>query len=171
MSRPVTTHTVASLHARCDDEGDCWLWTGYMGNGSPYVSHNGKMVAVRKLMLELAGKKTRQTARYFATRCGNPECIRPDHIVARTEAEHMTAIAGRVRHRHPVRVSKLQMAGRSRAGCKLNEAKAQAIRDDPRSCREIALELGVSKALVAKVKRNECWRPTSATVNPWIGLL
>jgi len=170
-SRHITTHTVASLHERCDDEGDCWLWTGYMANGSPYVSHSGKMVAVRKLMLDLVGKKVRQTARYFATRCGNADCIHPDCIVARTDAEHMAAMVSHVRHQHPVRVSKLQAAARARPACKLTEAKAQAIRTDARTCSAIATDMGISKALVAKVKRNECWRPTSATLNPWIGLL
>ena len=171
MARPITTHTVASLHAKCDDVGDCWLWTGYFGNGSPYVSHAGKMVAVRKLMLQLSGKKLRQTVRYFATKCGNADCIHPDHIVARTEAEHMTAMANNVRHQHPVRVAKLQAAARARPVCKLTEAKAQAIRTDARTCAAIAIDMSISKSLVAKVKRNESWRPTSATLNPWIGLL
>ena len=171
MARTITIHTVASLHARCDDEGTCWLWTGYTQSGSPYVCHAGKMIAVRKLMLQLTGKKLRQADRYFATRCGNTDCIHPDCIVPRTEAEHLAAMAANVRHQHPVRVAKLQAAARARAVCKLTEAKAQAIRTDTRACAAIAADMGISKSLAAKVRRLESWRPTSATLNPWIGLL
>ena len=171
MTRTLTTHTMETLHTRCVEEGDCWVWSGYVQNGSPYVFQAGKLTAVRQIAMTLSGRPIRIGAKYFATTCGDPLCVNPEHIVCRTPKEHMARMASQVQHRAVSRVVKLQIAARARAMCKLTEASANLILLDERSHREIAIAHGVSRSLVSNIKRGVSWRPVSAQANPWVGLM
>lgn len=171
MTRTVTTHTMETLHARCVEEGDCWVWGGYVQNGAPYICQSGKLTAVRQITMTLSERPIRIGAKYFATTCGDPLCVNPEHIVCRTPKEHMTRMASQVQHRAVSRVVKLQTAARARAICKLTEASANSILLDARSHRAIAIAHGISKSLVSNIKRGVCWRPVSAQANPWAGLM
>lgn len=171
MTRTMTTHTMETLHARCIEEGDCWVWGGYIQNGSPYICQSGKLTAVRQITMTLSQRPIRIGAKYFATTCGDQLCVNPGHIVCRTSKEHMTRMAGRVQHRAVSRVVKLQTAARARKICKLTEASANAILLDARSHRTIADEHGISKSLVSNIKRGVAWRTVSAQTNPWTGLM
>ena len=65
--RTITIHTIKSLMERTSVEGDCIEWLGYSYEGNnPQVSHAGKMVAVRKLVMLLSGRKLPDRA-YFKT--------------------------------------------------------------------------------------------------------
>jgi hypothetical protein len=82
MGPPRTYHTIETLKARTIDEGDCWLWQGYIQNGTPQVMHyrqNKKgMYSVRRLLRELQVGRAMPDGHYGNT-CGNPQCVSPDH--------------------------------------------------------------------------------------------
>lgn len=65
---------------------------------------------------------------------------------------------------------KLMNAARKRSITKLNVEKVQAIHLDQRSCSKIAKDYGVSKSLIAKVKRGDAWADIFKKSNPWAGL-
>jgi len=109
MSKPPTIHTVESLLANTVEDGDCLLWQGYRDNhsGRPEVcvtnpiSPVRTMWSVRRLIKWLQGcpvtrkqaKKPGRVDSVYATTCGHPQCIAPDHIVRRTKSQHAAALA------------------------------------------------------------------------------
>ena len=166
MSKPKTIHTVESLLARSTEEGECHLWDGYSTNKTPMVHQDGKMRAVRRVLLDLLGVEVR--GKYLATSCGNPLCINPEHISQRTEKMHVMRMAknahkGAAAVRHQIGVLKWRRAN----PLKINEEIAAAIRADDRHPVEVAQHYGVSKSLVFKIRRGDMWRDNS---NPFIAL-
>ena len=89
-----TVHTVESLLARTEEEGECLLWTGWMaGKSAPYVYDGEKMVSVRKMICHLQGREL--TGDYFGCSCGNDRCINPEHITQRSKTNHLRRMAKR----------------------------------------------------------------------------
>lgn len=169
--KSLAVQTKESIRARCEIENHCWIWQGYTANRSPYVSHEGKMQAVRRLMYEWSGKTLLPRFKYFAPKCGNPLCVNPSHVIVRTQAMQSSVMAKSVQHNAKARIMKLQKHARGRANVKLDEEKARAICNDDRPCMAISLDYGVSKSLIAKVKSGKAWKDLSAASNPWQGLL
>lgn len=173
MAKPITNHTVESLMANTIEVGDCLEWQGYFATDkyTPYVCHGGKMVAVRKLLATLEGRDSPKAV-YWGVTCDNWRCVHPEHTVGRTSAQHIVRMAKAVEHKSASRIAKLQEAARKRDVCKVkDEATAQAIRMDPRSCSKTAAAFGISKSLAAKIKSGKAWKQVSATANPWGGLM
>lgn len=169
--KSLVVQTKESIQARCEIENHCWIWQGYTANKSPYVSHEGRMQSVRRLMYVWSGKTLLPRFKYFAPKCKNPLCVNPSHITVRTQAMQSSVMAKSVQHNAKSRIMKLQKLARSRPNVKLDEQKARAICNDERSCLAISIDYGVSKSLISKVKRGQGWKDLSAASNPWQGLL
>lgn len=169
MSKPLAQHTVESLKARCVEEGDCWLWQGYLTNKTPQVftKVDGKraMVSVRKLLRELATGQP-QPAGHYGNTCGNYQCVCPEHTLWKGEDAHMRYMAKR-RTVSPMLASKLRRIRVEAGQAKLDEAKAQAIRLSEESGPALAERYGVSRSLINKIKRGLAWR---VFAGPWQGL-
>lgn len=171
MSKPKTIHTLESLKGKCIEEGDCWLWQGYMANNAaPMVYHNGELWFVRRLVATMIGKPPSPNHKYMSTKCGSKLCICPEHLQYRTEKQHMSAMAKAVDPRSITRKLNLMTAARKRSITKLSKEKVLAIHRDDRSYREIAADYGVSKSLVGKVKRGKAWEDIYKQINPFSGL-
>lgn len=171
MKKLVAVQTKESIKARCELHDNCWIWQGYAANKSPYVSHEGKMQSVRRLMYIWSGKMLLPRYKYFAAKCGNPLCVCPAHVIVRTQKMQSSIMAKSVKHNAKARIIKLQNHARARANVKLDEEKARAIFNDERPCMAISIDYGVSKSLIAKVKSGKAWKNLSAENNPWQGLL
>ena len=169
--KPKKIHTVETLHAMCIEEGDCWNWDGYMANKSPYVNHNGVMQSVRKLLFTLTGKPSMPNAKYYASTCGNPICVNPDHSTSRSQKLHSKFMGENVNQNSITRRLKLQIKSRSRATTKLTRELADQIFIDPRPSRAIAKDFDVSRSMVTNIKSGKSWKNLSAAANPWAGLL
>lgn len=170
MAKHKTIHTLDSLHAKCIEEGDCWLWQGYFGNSVPMVYHNGELVSVRRLVANLIDRPPNVHHKYLAASCKNRNCVCPNHLIYRTKKQHMSHMAKSSDHQAILRRIKLMNAARKRSITKLTAEKARTIRLDSRSCSKIAKDYGVSKSLIAKVKRGEAWADIFEKSNPWAGL-
>jgi hypothetical protein len=167
--RTITTHTIESLMERTSVEGDCIEWLGYSYEGNnPQVSHAGKMVAVRKLVMLLNERKVPDRA-YFKTTCCNDLCVRLEHIKVMDTKKHMAAMAKNVRHNAPTRIAKLQAAAVGRR--KLSDEQVQDILLSSGSSRALALQYGVSPGTISKVKGHRARRVVSASMNPFAGLM
>jgi hypothetical protein len=167
--RTITIHTIKSLMERTSVEGDCIEWLGYSYEGNnPQVSHAGKMVAVRKLVMLLNERKVFDRA-YFKTTCGNDLCVRLEHIKVMDTKKHMAAMAKNVRHNAPTRIAKLQAAAVGRR--KLSDEQVNDIVMSSESSRALALQYGVSPGTISKVKAHRARRVVSASVNPFAGLM
>lgn len=160
MSRARAIHTVESLKARTIEEGECWLWQGYVANNTPQVNAivdgKKKMVSVRRLLRELVTGQA-QPEGSFGHTCGNPLCVNPDHAIWRGKEAHMRAMA-RKRTVGPVTASKLRKYRVESGLAKLDESKAQEIRQSPESGPVLAERYGVSRSWINKIRRGEAWR-------------
>lgn len=167
-TRPKTYHTIESLMARTEEVGNCIEWQGYFQNKAPYVQHGDRFLAVRRLIKELLGGNESGKLSYGTT-CGNRRCVNPEHIAARNVRQHMQYLTSKTDYKNPIRIAKLQKSAQKRRV--LTDEQVFLAFSDPRSCAEIAQELNVSKALVAKIKRGESNRTAIAKNNPFFGLM
>lgn len=167
--RTITIHTIESLMERTSTEGDCAEWLGYSYQGNyPQVSHDGKMVAVRKLVMLLNERKVPDRA-YFKTTCGNDLCVRLQHIKVVDHKKHMQTMAQNVMHNSPTRVAKLQASAISRR--KLTDEQVQDILLADQTSKDLAAAYGVSKGTIVKIKANRARRVVNASLNPFAGLM
>lgn len=167
MPRPTIVQTLDSILARTDEVGDCLEWQGIMGNNTPQIRIARKLQMVRRVIRDMLGNPAAE-GNYLAPSCGNPKCIKPEHIIERTRAQHMKRIARLVDHNHPIRIAKLQKA-KAHLRVVSDEGVAM-IRADDRKAEDVARELGVSKSLVKKIRRGQAYRE-SAAANPFAGLM
>ncbi len=162
-TRGVAVQTMETLLARTVEVGECREWQGYVGNGVPQVSHQGKVVAVRRLMLELQGR-TLRPGDHAGCSCGNSLCVQ--HIVQRTHAQHARAMSKSPARSELARAAKLAQHARAHRA-KITMEIAREIRCSPDSGPVLAARYGIDKGLVSRIRRNEAWREFSS---PFAGL-
>lgn len=168
MPRPTIIQTLETIMARTDEVGECLEWQGMIRNGTPLIRIARKMHTVRRFIRDMLGNPAAE-GNYLAPACENPKCVKPDHIIERTRAQHMKRIASMVDHNHPIRIAKLQKAKAHQRV--VNDDGLVMIRTDDRKAEDVARELGVSKSLVKKIRRGEAYRQVSAVSNPFAGLM
>jgi hypothetical protein len=167
--RTITIQTIESIMERTSVEGDCIEWSGYVYAGNnPQISHAGKMVAVRKLVMLLNDRQVPERA-YYKTTCCNELCVRLEHIKVVDTKKHMAAMAKNVRHNAPTRIAKLQAAAVGRR--KLSDKQVHDIVMSSESSRALAVIYGVSPSTITKVKGHRARRVVSASMNPFAGLM
>lgn len=167
--RSKTTHTIKTLEAMSKWQDDCLIWNGYSIDGKhPQVFHDGKMWMVRKLVMHLNGRKLPAKA-YYKPVCGDPHCIRIEHIKVVDSIRHMVTMAKSVNQSSPARIAKLQQAAINRR--KLTDEQVQEIITSDQSSRALAAEYGVSKDTILKIKSHRARRVVSASVNLFVGLM
>jgi hypothetical protein len=169
MAKPAKVHTVASLKANTEQEGDCLLWKGSLGyHEVPQIYNKGEgVVPVRRLLSDLLGKE--RTGRYYGVSCENPRCIAPVHIEQRSQAEHSQAIARISNKGAAVMKRKASCTVRRRANPpKLDMERAAAIRVDTRPTGQVADEYGIDRSMVWKIRTGRAWLDTAS---PFAGLL
>lgn len=169
MSPPRTIHTLESLQARTIEEGDCWLWQGYIQNGTPQVMYYRKdkkgMYSVRRLLRELQNGRTMPDGQYGNT-CGNPQCVSPDHTLWKNTKTHMRDMASRRTH-SPMDNLKKRQVRIDRGLTKLSMEKAQEIRLSDESGKVLAAKYGVHESLIKRIRTGRVWKVLSG---PWHGL-
>jgi len=169
VSRGRTHHTVETLRQRTVEEGECWLWQGYVANKTPqvvsYPDGKKRMVSARRLLLELAKGKPQPDGHYGNT-CGNHLCVNPDHTVWKSEAVHMRFMSKKRQYSN-VTANKLRKFRVETGLAKLSESKAQEIRLSGESGPVLAQRYGVSRSWINKIKRGAAWRVLSS---PFAGL-
>ena len=168
MSKVPKIHTIESLLERTVEEGDCHLWTGYCANGVPQVHHQGKMVAVRRLLLTLAGKDGTAAA-FVPCNCGNPRCVEPAHIVQHTAAHHMTrmALAAGTGSAKQIRIARLTQTRRAASAIGSIEV-AREIAASTESGPVLAARHGVNRTTINNIKRGRTW---ATGTNPFATLM
>lgn len=169
MTKPRITHTLESLQARTIEEGECWLWQGYIANNTPqvvaYPDGKKKMVSVRRLLRELTtGQK--QPDGHYGNTCGNHQCVNPEHTIWKGQLAHMRYMA-RKRVVSNVTANKLRKYRIEAGLAKIDQVKAEEIRSSPESGPVLAERFGVSKSWINKIRSGRAWRVLSS---PWQGL-
>lgn len=123
---------------------------------------------MRKLIRELQGQPTGRGI-FTSVKCGNPLCVNPDHLIDRNMRQHAKMMASKIDYDSPVRTAKLQKLAAGRK--KISDEGIHAARTDPRSCREVAEEFGVTKSLIARIRAGKAHRQVNAQSNFFAGLM
>jgi hypothetical protein len=155
------------IRARIKEDGDCWIWQlGCTSNGTPTMHPTGeKQQATRRWLAIKLGKRIPHN-HVATTKCGNPRCVCPDHLLIASRSTLAKATDARTGYtRAPQRRKRISDDKRARFA-KLDIEKVQAIRDAPTS-RHAAAEHGVSKATAARIRAHELWKDYSS---PFQGL-
>ena len=164
--------TLDSILARCTPgEGDCLIWKSQFGGSRfpyPIISRNrldsGKRgsVGVRRIAFFLAKGKS-LVGLYVYMKCNDTRCLNPEHMVAKSRRN---VNEGPRRKDHAARAAE----GRRRSpATKLDWEKARAIRArlaEGKKGQDIALEFGVSKHMISRIKVGKAWAERS----PFSGL-
>lgn len=171
MSKPLTIHTIDSLKERTIEIGDCWIWQGYMANGSPQVYHYDRIRTVRRVMKELISGEAPPKHLYIAAKCGDPKCVNPDHFICRTRQQHMSYMAGNTDQKNINRRIKLREAAKKRGLQKLTDEQIKDILASDLSGAELGRRLNVSRGLIGLIRRGKSRTITVQTNNPFAGLM
>jgi hypothetical protein len=166
IKRQGFVHTLDSIKERTIEEGDCWLWRGAYSHRSPALRHEGKVLPVRRFVAQhLLGLDTYK--RFAHVKCGNLECVCPDHIQVVTRAKLQKATADRLKfHTRPDRVMKISLSAKARHN--RTQEQIDAIKNATGSIRQIARELGFTFSVVQKIRNGTSYREAS---NPFLGLM
>lgn len=170
MAQKPTVHTLETLKAKTIEEGDCWIWQGYVGNKVPQIFNFavGKVVPVRRLIRDLEGKPVADTD-YTRPRCMNHLCVCPEHIKVETKDQHIRHMAKRANTPSvkTIRIGKMATTRRLMHG-KLSEEKCTEIRGSNESSKVLADRMGVHRSLISRVRSGKAWGQVG---NPWAGLM
>lgn len=152
--------TLEAIYARCDEIGDCRIWTGALSSGRhPCAQHNGGLVRVRRVVFELSGKPLRE-GREVGTTCRVLGCVWQGHLAARTLAESRAYHAALGAYSAPASHAAKLRSARERASKRgMSVEKARAIRASSGTAAEIAQALNVSLGAVNGVRKSTgSWR-------------
>jgi len=150
-----------------EEECGCWRWIGATQNcKTPMMNWQGKVSSVRRFVL--AERGTNLNGYLAGVSCGNPLCVRPDHIVRTTRSRvSIKAAEGMDAASRMKRQMNIARAARERG--KLNMEIASAIRADDRPQRAIARDHGVAQHTIQSIKAGLLWREYRSS--PFAGLM
>lgn len=139
---------------RVDKSGDCWEWTkARHSTGYGWLAWRGGQVKAHRLAYELAKGPIPEGPGYHGTvimhTCDNRLCCNPAHLVAATHQANMADMKQKGRRKNI-------NAGSKNGRAKINDLQAAQIRLDSRPTAQIALEYGVSRSTVNRIKSGQC---------------
>ena len=132
----------------------CWEWKGAKNkDGYGQIQVNGKLIGAHRAAYELYRKPV-PAGMSVLHACDNRACANPSHLFLGTHADNMADKLNKGRHVAP--------KGEAHGCAKLTEADVIAIKKRLAGGREsqeaIAVDYGVSRAAVSKIRTGRKWR-------------
>ena len=158
------------VYAKCIPNGECMDWTGAVQSkcNSPSIrrAEGGHSVSLRRYLLEVAQGKKPYGARVVTYLCGNPKCVRLEHI---GEITRNTLQARNYAQFNAVQrlLKATRVSVKARARAKLTAEIVQAIRASDEPQHVIAARYGIVQSTVSQIKRGVTWQDYS---NPFLRL-
>ncbi len=129
-------------------EGSCWLWVrGKTNGGYGKFKRGGKMYYAHRVALQWATQKSGRRRLATHGTCHARACVNPAHLDWQT---YKGNAADKVRDGTLIR-------GERHGRSKLTEGQVLDIRNDPRTCLQLAAAYGVSDANVRHIKNRHRW--------------
>lgn len=126
----------------------CWLWLGARHNRKGYGSFRvGGRCWLAHRVAYLFGVGPIPLGSHVLHTCDNPSCVRPGHLYLGSNVEN---VADRVTRGRSARGS---ANGRS----KVTPDQVVQIREDSRSSRVLAEEMGLSKTTILNIRSGKTW--------------
>jgi hypothetical protein len=157
MSRQRTPASLERIKARCTECGDCWLWDGALcGNARmPSMHHEGKTVAVRRLVYQLKHGSI-PAGRAISPSCGRRLCVSPNCLQAVTEKQSKQRWAKLGAYSNPGK--QRRMALTKRAKSHISDEMVERVRaatSAPEAARETGVSLSYAKDIRAGRSRRD----------------
>jgi hypothetical protein len=148
---------------RCEEYGDCCLWTGARNPRGPVVSVKNVEYPLRKAVWECTHDESAPPGMVVTTTCREHLCLNPDHVILMTRAQlnRRTLKTGN----HKLRLMNIAIARRKASP--LSDEAVRAIRLDGERAPDAAAKHGVSVAYVYMLRANKFRRELST---PFAGL-
>lgn len=140
-----------------DPNGGCWLWNGALFNGYGSIRDNGAEYAAHRYSYSLHYGPI-PDGLFVCHRCDVPACVNPAHLFLGTHADNMADMArkGRAARQGGPR-------GSLNSNARLNEKQVAEIIASPEGARKIAARLGVTPAVIGRIRRRQAWRHVSVS--------
>ena len=123
---------------------DCWEWQANRHRqGYGFFGLDGRNQLAHRVSYFLTHGVTLPPSIKVLHKCDNPSCVNPNHLEAGTQADNCRDMIAK---------------GRYVNASKLTAEQVRAIRKDPRTCSEIASELGMSESGVYYARRGLNWK-------------
>lgn len=159
------------VYEKCIPDGGCMNWTGATQSvcKSPIMrklEEGGRAVSLRRYMLEIAQGKKVYAARVATYMCGNPKCVKLEHlgeITRKTLQERNISLmnAGQ----RLIKAKRVSDKARKRAKLTPELAREIAALNEPQ--RVIAQKYGIGQSTVSQIKRGATWQDYT---NPFLRL-
>lgn len=163
--QPGQVRTLDTIRERIVEEGDCWLWQAGKSHGTPALRHDGRVIQVRRFIVEVLQGRTVPGGRMVSMACDNIDCVNPAHIAIYTRKQLQQRTAARTQYgSDPAR--NLKIARTKQQASSLDWAKVREIRAMEGSIRQVARELGMNFDTVRLIRQGITWKEAS----PFAGL-
>lgn len=152
------------VYEKCVPNGECMDWTGAVQSKclSPSIrrAEGGHSVSLRRYMLEVAQGKKPYHNRVVSYNCGNPKCVRLEHIGEITRSTLQERNDAKFNAMQRLRkATRISTKARSRA--KLTPEIVQEIKASSEPQRVIAAKYGIVQSTVSQIKRGVTWQDYS----------
>lgn len=153
--------TLDWLYARCRQEGDCLVWTGYLDAfGVPQTRIDGRARPVRRLVWQ-AARGNLLRGLWVCCTCETKGCVNPDHL----EQTHRST---RMRGRFMPVTQRANIALARRAVSRISEDAIREMRESDCELKPLAEKYGVDLTYVSAVRLGKIRRDLT---NPFAGLM
>lgn len=150
------------VYANCipDEATGCMAWTGavrWTCNNPSIRREGGNSVSLRRYMLEVANEKKPCPKRVATYICGNPKCVKLEHIAAVTRTVLQTRVNSEMNAFQKLRKAKRSSAKR-RLCAKLTPEIVKAIKESNEPQKLVAQRYGVVQSTISQIKRGVTWK-------------
>lgn len=145
--------TLADILQRTEEVGDCMEWTGHCNRGKhPHWRLNGNLHPAGRVVWTLAHEREPSRRMLIGTRCGNPRCIHPDHLIARSRSKANLAAGARdITYR-------VRQASLKRKNSRLTIEIVREIRASTEPANVFDARYGLSPGYAWRIRTNKAWR-------------
>jgi hypothetical protein len=155
---------IEHLRSRCDEDGDCLIWTGAV-NTRPSFILNGQKVSVRRYLYEHTRRPVSKKL-FVCAGCGNMRCVNPHHVKLLDHKGIAEAGVKSGRLGSPDHVARMTQSARSRSRIDINVVRSIRAAETVREACDLS---GLHESHVIKIRRNQIWREevSGASVFSW----
>lgn len=158
--------TRRTMRARCEFIGDHWLWTGATTrDGIGEVRHGFNLRSARTVMWELVNGEPMPKGMVCICACEHTACISPRCIQAVTFAEKNRIMAQRGVYGPWTDERREKCRQTRRKNSRFTEEVIDQVRNDPRSARVVAIEVGMSPSHAKQIRAGKSWTKFDAWAN------
>lgn len=139
----------------------CWLWLGAGRGSNKYgvIKVEGKPTPAHRYSYEIH-RGPIPKGMFVCHRCDIPLCVNPSHLFlgdAQSNSDDKVS-KGRQARGEMLAIRQQHLSGEENGNSRLTKIQVEEIRASSLPQREIAVEYGVSQALISKIKRKEIWK-------------